>query len=298
MFSALLLVLAGAAEPGVSEEFRRDTVPQAVDMLNGDCVKKNCAQGLTACNKDTDNCGSRLRCAFQTNADSGDIGKCWDKMTWATMSDAEVGIFNCAKNQDCARSEHFPGSFIDEEVKKRNLENFPGSLLEEEKDEADATEAEAMQEALHAQAAHMAKHQLYMNAVESLLQEAGKELATAQQGDNSEKQKAKIFHLLGALEASMDGLKGHQFGLEEDKKHLLHQHDELEGLADRVAEHAPPIHDAEEVGASLAELVKSASFLAEHAPPTHDAKAIGASLAELVKSVPGTQLRTAKHPTQ
>lgn len=326
MFSAILLVLVGAAVswekiPGSSEgpnpeslvgpaeespdgrlEWGKGSVAAAIDMMYPDCVRKSCAPSLVECNKDSDNCGARLRCAFSRKGD--DIGDCWKQMTWAKMTNAEVSMFDCAKQRECVNDDfaaqeaagHQPASswssFLETEVHNRGLKrdysapDYTGegeSLLQEsqkelakaegQEDEASEAEhddeAEAMEEVLAGLSqgqmheaiplvANLAKHHLYMNSVESLLQVSQQELAKAEAGDNSEEQKKKVFKLLGALEAAMDGLGTHVEGLEASKAMLQHEamrESDEEGDLEHHPDLAHGVEPTAEHDAALAELV-------------------------------------------
>lgn len=286
MFSALLLVLAGADSSDTWEEHAQKTraldawekgespgparpagsVAETVDMIVPDCVTKSCAQTLTACNKDTDNCGSRLRCAFQAAGKDGDIGQCWAKMTWETMGNPEVSIFDCAKQRACMRT-GFQSSFLEAQVQKRGLAGEAEAAEAAREAKEMAQEMPALSNAEHMEqmlplVAHMAKHRVYMSAVSSLLQQSQAELAKAEQGDTSEAQKAKIFKLLGALEAAMGGLHGHVESLEADKGNLEHEHEELEASA-----RGAPLPELAELVAHVAS--SGASQLRTAVPATH-----------------------------
>lgn len=218
-----------------------ETVGMAVNMMYPRCVRKACARPLVSCNRDGGPCQQRLRCAMGRGGEGGDIGECYKAVTWQTLSDDEVKIFDCAKREDCVHGDYDeegaenPSSFIervDNEMQSRQLVNdyaIAGARGEASEAEGHGAVKEEMAAALrdvlalhsgdnltatHTAMLVLAKHEATIQAVQQLLAKSSKLLQNAEEGkleegETQDDQNKKLLETLGALNAAMQTVSDH-----------------------------------------------------------------------------------------
>lgn len=205
-----------------------ETPGKAVSMMYLGCVKRQCKDTLISCNKAQGDCAMRLRCAWN-NARLGTIPNCYESLAWDSLSNHEVQLFDCVHKEKCMRpgeSSDFASSFIEEQVKARNLEAHKSS--------SKSVEEEALQELRNVLAEHsednirdavgiaktITQHHQYMDAVEALLKESQSALEDVEQGKagTEDEKNKKLFSLLGKLDGAM-----HVMGEKAEQSRVAHE---------------------------------------------------------------------------
>lgn len=183
--------------------------PYVADDLGGIdalCVENNCGTQLATCMDGRGEggkvCETRIKCIFNDVSDAAQLSAaapCFEKEKWSDLNNDELQIFDCAKDQRCMADPSGASSFLQEEMKSRNLTTH-GEKMSMIQLQAD------MEDKMHGHmidAAHgmmlMKAHMMYMSAAEKAVKETTSLIQEVMQDhDLDETDKLDSLHQLAA----------------------------------------------------------------------------------------------------
>lgn len=123
LFVGWLLAAAHPTKKELYEEMVSKTIGMGFDV---DCAEQSCGKQLEACHDAVGTggaeCKRRYQCASNLVGEGKDLESCWEGLQWNQLQDDEVSVLDCATDNGCMPLGTRATSFIQTEMKRRNLE--------------------------------------------------------------------------------------------------------------------------------------------------------------------------------